>query len=240
MALSDGLSTRTQEAVLASLPAQHKDNLKSAAKRGAFVAAGIAGFALSTAFAPAAILPLALFAATAVTIIAGAKLVGNASRALSLIGIKMGVKNDNFVPRLKKKAGNAMKNATFFNKVSNYAFWGVLGAFVAGMSVAAAPLAGAVYAIAMPVMFASWAAAEWSSGTAQGTRPTAKLVYDRQVAEGVIRPAEDILPPGASLQRAPQQSQPKSILGMFRRKAAGEKPKEPAKKLVAVPKPPQP
>lgn len=237
MGTSDQLSMQSQEAVLASLPAQHKANSKSALGRSLWTAGGILGGMAALSLAPASILPVAMFAATAVTLIAGTKLLGNASRALSLLGVKAGVAGDKFVPKLKKKAGNALKRTTFFNKVSNIAFFGILGTWVLGSAVATAPIAAVVAPIALVTMLGSWAASEWTKGTAEGTRPTAKLVYERQVAEGVIAPAEKILPPGAALQQsAPQKSMSRSILDMFRRKASGEKPKEPAKKLVNTPK----
>src|ERR1700733_3547562 len=98
MAASETLSARTQEAVLSRLPEQHKDNVKSAQKRGLFAAAGVALYAAGLALAPVvagvallSVIPaVATFAGSALTLIAGAKLIGNAARALTLHQVKTG------------------------------------------------------------------------------------------------------------------------------------------------------
>lgn len=233
MAASDALSARTQEAVLSRLPEQHKDNVKSAQKRGLFAAGGVALYAGAAALAPVvagtllAVLPaVAMFAGSAITLIAGAKLIGNAARALTLHQVKTGVAKDGFLSKLKQKAGKAWQRSATLNKVSNIAFWTVIGTAVAAGSAALAPIAAIVYPFALGGMFAAWGASEWNNGVTQGAVPTTKFVYDIQTAGGAV-------PPAASAENA-QAAKPKktlsSLLDVFKRKAANNNntPKAPA------------
>lgn len=240
MASPTALSANTQQAVLNSLPAQHEANKKSALKNALWTGVGMLGMVATAAIVPVALAPLASIVAATVTVYNGFKLLGNGSRALSLMQIKGGVKDENFVTKLKEKAGKALQKAPKLNNFANKAFYVVVGAVVASYIPVIAPIAALVYPVAMLGMLGAWGASEWQNGKAQATVPTAKLVYDHQVAEGAIRPAEDILPPGASVSRAPQQKQ-ESLMDAFKRKAQAviqqKKPQpKPAPKL-APPKP---
>ncbi len=240
MASPDALSSNTQKAVLESLPLQHKQNANKALKSALWTAAGVAGYAAAVAVLPAAALPLTLMVAATVTVYNGFKLLGNASRALSLLKLKADVKDEKFVPKLKAKAGKALHRASRLNDFSQKAFYVTLGVLAASFVPVLAPIAAVAYPIAVLGMLGTWAASDWTKGTAEATTPTAKLVYQHQVAEGTIAPAERILPPGASVDRAPQKKQG-SIFDMFKRKAANDsKPenKKPAPQAkLAPPKP---
>ncbi|HYD16989.1 MAG TPA: hypothetical protein VEF76_00755 [Patescibacteria group bacterium] len=240
MASADQLSSNSQKAVLEALPAQHALNAKSARNRALVAGAGAVAFMAVGALVPAVYTGFPLFIAAAVTLIAASRLIGNASRALALHGIKKDAGNNDFVPKLKQKAGNAMARAAKLNKYANTAFYVTIGAIVAPMLAPLAPvllpIAAITYPIALAAMAGSWAGAEWNTGIAQGTKPTAKLVYDRQVAEGVIRPAEDLLPPAASIKSAPAAAAPqksaKSIFAIFSRRTE----KQPAPTAKPAPK----
>lgn len=241
MASADALSTSTQKAVLEQLPAQHQDNKKSAQRRALFMGAGVVGFIAAHAFLPVAVVAIPSFVAAVVVGVNAFRLVSNASRALALHGVKRDAGNNDFVPKLKQKAGKAMERAAKFSKISNIAFFTVIGAIVAPAIPVLAPLAAIVYPLATLTMFAAWGASEFATGTATGTKPTAKLVYDRQVAEGVIRPAEDILPPAAQPAIPAHKAQPeksaKSVFSIFSRK----QPKQPDQNNpAAAPKAPVP
>ncbi len=241
MASADALSSNTQKAVLEQLPAQHQDNLKSAQRRALYLGAGVAGFVASSLLLPAAFVAIPSFIAAIVVGVNAFRLVSNASRALALLGVKKDAGNNDFVPKLKQKAGKAMERAAKLNKISNIAFFTVIGAIIAPAIPVLAPIAAIVYPLASLTMFAAWGASEFATGTAQGTKPTAKLVYDRQVAEGAIRPAEDILPPAAipavPAHKAQPSASPKSVFSIFsRRQPKAETPK-PAAPVPAAPKP---
>ncbi|MDF3023564.1 MAG: hypothetical protein K0R10_925 [Alphaproteobacteria bacterium] len=243
MASSDALSANTQKAVLEQLPAQHQDNKKSAQRRALWMGAGVVGFIAAHAFLPVAVVAIPSFVAAVVVGVNAFRLVSNASRALALHGVKKDASNSDFVPKLKQKAGKAMERAAKLNKISNIAFFTVIGAIVAPAIPVLAPLAAIVYPLAVTTMFAAWGASEFATGTATGTKPTAKLVYDRQVAEGVIRPAEDILPPAAQpaipAHLALPAASPKSIFSIFSRRQPKEEAQRPAPKAAApaAPKP---
>lgn len=239
MATANALSEQSQKAVLESLPSQHKDNGRNALKNAGWMAAGIVGYAAVVSFFPAGLATLGLIAASTATVYFGAKLLGNASRALSLLQIKRDIKDEKFVPKLKAKAGKALSRSVRLNNFANKAFWVSVGAMVAGTLPVLAPVAAIVYPLAVLGMLGTWAASDWTKGTAQATLPAAKLVYQHQVAEGVIQPAESILPPGASVERAPQKTRG-SILDIFKRKSEKEQapPKAaPRKPVPAAPKP---
>lgn len=241
MASADALSTSTQKAVLEQLPAQHKDNKKSAQRRALWMGAGVAGFIAANAFLPVTAVAIPAFVAAVVVGVNAFRLVSNASRALALMGVKKDAGNSDFVPKLKQKAGKAMERAAKLNKISNIAFFTVIGAIVAPAVPVLAPIAAIVYPLAITTMFAAWGASEFATGTAAGTKPTAKLVYNRQVEEGVIRPAEDILPPAAQpaipAHKAQPQKSPKSVFSIFsRRQPKAETPKA-AAPAPAAPKP---
>jgi len=217
--------------VLESLPAQHKENGKEAVKRVLWAAAGVAGYAATAAFAPAGLATLGFIVAGTVAVYNGFRLLGAASRGLSLLKLKSDVKDEKFVPKLKAKAGKALSRSTTLNNWANKAFYVTLGAIVASFVPPLAPLAVLVYPVAVLGMLGTWAAADWTRGTAQATMPTAKLVYQHQVAEGVVQPAEKILPPQAAVSGpAPEKkSQFRSIIDLFKKKAS----KETEKKLEA-------
>lgn len=237
MASADQLSTGTQKAVVDALPAQHDLNKKSARNRALVAGAGAIAFAAVGALVPAVYTGFPLFIAAAVTLTAASRLIGNASRALALHGIRKDAGNKDFVPKLKQKAGKAMTSAAKFNKYSQMAFYTTIAAIVAPalapLLPVIAPIAAIVYPAALAVMAASWVGAEWNTGIAQGTKPTAKFVYDLQVAEGAIRPAEDLLPPAAaaSVKAAPEKS-PKSAFAIFSRKPKTAAP--PQSKFIPV------
>lgn len=243
MASADALSISTQKAVLEQLPAQHQDNKNSARRRALWLGAGVAGFIATHAFLPVAVVAIPSFVAAVVVGVNAFRLVSNAARTLALHGVKKDAGNADFVPKLKQKAGKAMERAAKLNKISNIAFFTVIGAIVAPAIPVLAPIAAIVYPLAITTMFAAWGASEFATGTAAGTKPTAKLVYDRQVEEGVIRPAEDILPPAAQpavpAHKAQPQKSAKSIFSYFSRKqpkqdAPAAAPKAP---VPAAPKP---
>lgn len=241
MASPDALSSNAQKAVLESLPLQHKQNADSAVKSALWTAAGIGGYVAAVAILPAAALPISLMVAATVTVYNGFKLLGNASRALSLLKLKSDVKDEKFVPKLKAKAGKALTRSAKLNDISQKAFYVTLGVLAASFVPVLAPIAAVAYPIAVLGMLGTWAASDWTKGTALATTPTAKLVYQHQVAEGAIAPAERILPPGASVDRSPQKKQG-SIFDIFKRKAANDqKPQEPKKPApqakLAPPKP---
>ncbi|MDI1226071.1 MAG: hypothetical protein PSY14_00100 [bacterium] len=244
MASADALSTSTQKAVLEQLPAQHQDNKKSAQRRAGFLAAGVVGFIAAHAFLPVAVVAIPSFVAAIVVGVNAFRLVSNAARTLALMGVKKDAGNSDFVPKLKQKAGKALERATKLNKISNIAFFTIIGAIVAPAIPLLAPLAAIVYPVASAVMFAAWGASEFTTGTAQGTKPTAKLVYDRQVAEGVIRPAEDILPPASvpaiPAHKAQPSTSPKSIFSIFSRKQPKPEAPKPAVPVAAPPLPASP
>ncbi len=241
MASADALSTSTQKAVLEQLPAQHQDNNKSAQRRALFMGAGVVGFIAAHAFLPVAVVAIPSFVAAIVVGVNAFRLVSNASRALALLGVKKDAGNNDFVPKLKQKAGKAMERAAKLNKISNIAFFTVIGAIVAPVIPVLAPIAAIVYPLATAAMFAAWGASEFATGTAQGTKPTAKLVYDRQVAEGAIRPAEDILPPAAQpaipAHKAQPSTSPKSVFSIFSRRQPKQEAAKPDAPVPAAPKP---
>ena len=244
MASADALSTSTQKAVLEQLPAQHQDNKKSAQRRALFIGAGVAGFIAAHAFLPVAAVAIPAFVSAVVVGVNAFRLVSNASCALALHGVKKDAGNSDFVPKLKQKAGKAMERAAKLNKISNIAFFTVIGAIVAPAIPVLAPVAAIVYPLATLTMFAAWGASEFATGTAQGTKPTAKLVYDRQVEEGVIPPAEDILPPAAQpaipAHKAQPQKSAKSVFSLFSRKQPKQEAAKPAAPAAPAPVAPKP
>lgn len=226
MATTDALSANAQKSVLANLPAQHELNKQDAKKNAMWLGVSVVGYAAAAAILPAAIVTLPLIVAGTAAVLNGAKLLGNAARGLSLMGIKRHVADKDFVPKLKQKAGKALQRAPKLNSFSQKAFYVSLGALAATFVPVLAPVAALVYPLAVVGMLGSWAASDWAKGTAMGTAPTAKLVYQHQVAEGVIEPAEKILPPGVQAAGPQQQQKRGSILDLFRKKAANNNEKK--------------
>lgn len=236
MATTDALSANAQKAVLDTLPAQHQLNKQSAQKNAMWTGVSVLGYAVAAAVLPAAIVTIPLIVAGTAAVLNGAKLLGNVSRALSLMSIKRHVADKDFVPKLKQKAGKALQRAPKLNSFSQKAFYVSIGALVATALPVLAPVAALVYPVAVLGMLGTWAASDWVKGTAQGTAPTAKIVYQIQVAEGVVEPAEKILPPGAAVvQSAPQQKR-SSILDLFRKKAANNNEKKAPEAAKPAPK----
>ncbi|MDE1152257.1 MAG: hypothetical protein PW788_06955 [Micavibrio sp.] len=231
------ISSNAQAIVLQDISDRQQQNGRNANRHLGWMVGGFAAFVLAPAILPAAIAGAGVMAGAIVTFLAANKLARDIGNGANLARIKRTVADDKFVPKLKTGAGKLLRRAAFTGRLASYTFYATIALAIGTLVPPVAAVAGAFYGLGVLATLATTGINSLVSGAKDAALATAQTTYDVRVAEGAIRPAEDLLPP--ALSKAPAGSTPaqdfaKTSLRVPVNDSAA--PAAPAKKLDA-PKP---